>query len=288
LVDEIDAVITHVIRGDDHLTNAFRQTQLYRALDKEPPCFAHIPLIHGPDGAKLSKRHGALSVTEYRELGFLPEAVCNYLMRLGWSHGDAEIISREEAVAWFDLDGVGRAAARLDLAKLLSVNSHWLRQRSDEDLIELIRPWLARDGLVIDEVGEARLRAGMDGLKQRSRTLVELARGAAFYVRQRPLPLDDKAVKALEPPFGPALASLIEPLEALPNWEDEVIEAACRGQADQLGLPFGKLAQALRAALTGGTVSPSLFEIMRILGLQETTARIRDAAGAQRTGLATA
>jgi glutamyl-tRNA synthetase len=288
VVDDIDSGITHVIRGDDHLTNAFRQTQLYRALDAEPPHFAHIPLIHGPDGAKLSKRHGALSVTEYRELGFLPEAVCNYLMRLGWSHGDSEIISREEAIAWFDLDAVGRAAARLDFAKLLSVNSHWLRQRSDADLLELVRPRLEKEGLRIDEVGEERLRAGMNGLKQRARTLVELAHSAAFYVRDRPLPFDEKAAKALEPPYGPALASLVEPLESLSVWDEAGIEAACRAQSETLGLAFGKLAQALRAALTGGTVSPGLFEIMRILGPEETLARIRAAAAMPVTGPATA
>ena len=187
VVDDIDMGITHVIRGDDHLTNAFRQVQLYRALGAEPPRFAHIPLIHGPDGAKLSKRHGALSVTEYREMGLLPEAMRNYLLRLGWGHGDAEIITTEQAVAWFDLDGVGRAPARLDMAKLMSVNAHWLRERPDAELVALVRPRLEAMGLPVDAEGEARLLAGMAGLKQRARTLVELATSASFYVRPRPL-----------------------------------------------------------------------------------------------------
>jgi glutamyl-tRNA synthetase len=277
VVDDIDMGITHVIRGDDHLTNAFRQTQLYRALGHEPPRFAHIPLIHGPDGAKLSKRHGALSVTEYREMGLLPEALRNYLLRLGWAHGDAEIVSTEQAIAWFDLDGVGRAPARLDMAKLLSVNAHWLRERPDAELVELVRPRLERMGLTVDAEGERRLLAGMPGLKQRARTLVELADGAAFYVRPRPLPLDGKAAKVLEGPVRQGVGAVAERLARVEPWTDEAIEAACRETAEATDVPFGKLAQGLRAALTGTTVSPGLFEVLRVLGPAEAAARIGDA-----------
>ncbi len=198
VVDDIDMGITQVIRGHDHLTNTFRQVQLYRAIGREPPQFAHIPLIHGADGAKLSKRHGALSVTEYRELGFLPEAVRNYLLRLGWSHGDEEIISTEQAITLFDLAAVGRSPARFDLAKLTSVNAHYLRERPDRELAELIAPRLADAGLAPDPEGTRRLIAGMPGLKQRARTLVELAQSAAFYLRSRPISVDAKGRKVLD------------------------------------------------------------------------------------------
>jgi glutamyl-tRNA synthetase len=280
--DDIDMGITHVIRGDDHLTNAFRQTQLYKALGAEPPRFAHIPLIHGPDGAKLSKRHGALSVTEYREMGFLPEAMRNYLLRLGWAHGDEELVSTGRAAELFDLGGVGRAPARFDMAKLLSVNAHWMRERADADLVELVAPRLGAMGLAVGEEGRRRLLAGMPGLKQRARTLIELAESASFYVRQRPVPVDERARKALE--AGPALAALPEVAAALASvepWGDEAaLEAACRARAEAAGVPFGKLAQALRAALTGTAVSPGLFEVMRALGREETVGRIGDAASA--------
>jgi glutamyl-tRNA synthetase len=286
VVDDIDMGITDVIRGDDHLTNAFRQTQLYKALGAEPPQFAHIPLIHGPDGAKLSKRHGALSVTEYREMGFLPEAVRNYLLRLGWGHGDEEVIPLERAVEWFDLDAVGRAPSRFDMAKLLSLNAHWLRERPDGELAELVLPRLA--GLVgaePDAAGRERVAAGMGGLKQRARTLVELAAAAAFYVRPRPIPLDEKAAKALDDAGVRAAIGRLAAvaLRGVEPWEEAALEAACRAAAvAERGLGFGKLAQGLRAALTGAAVSPGLFEVMRALGRAETLGRLEDAAeGAQ-------
>jgi glutamyl-tRNA synthetase len=214
VVDDVDMGITHVIRGHDHLTNTFRQIQLYRAMGAALPRFAHIPLIHGPDGAKLSKRHGALSVTEYREMGFLPEAMRNYLLRLGWAHGDEELIATERAAELFDLGGVGRAAARFDMAKLLSVNAHWMRERADADLVGLVAPRLEAMGLPVDEEGRRRLLAGMPGLKQRARTVAELAESAAFYVRPRPLTVaDERARKALEE--GPAPAALPEVAAAL-------------------------------------------------------------------------
>jgi glutamyl-tRNA synthetase len=211
-------------------------------------------------------------------MGFLPEALRNYLLRLGWAHGDDEIISTEQAIAWFDLDGVGRAPARLDMAKLLSVNAHWLRERPDADLVALIRPRLERMGLSIDAGGERRLLAGMSGLKQRARTLVELAESAAFYVRPRPLLADARAAKALEGPVRHAVGALAERLAAVEPWTEQAIEAACREAAGALDVPFGKLAQGLRAALTGSTVSPGLFEVVRVLGPTETAARIEDAA----------
>ena len=278
VVDDIDMGITHVIRGDDHLTNAFRQTQLYLALGATPPRFAHIPLIHGPDGAKLSKRHGALAVTEYRQMGMLPEAMRNYLLRLGWGHGDEEILSTEAAVSLFDLDGVGRSPARFDMAKLLSVNAHWLRLRDDADLASLVEPFIAERGVTPDAAGRARLVAGMAGLKARARTLVELAGNAMIYVRPRPIPLDAKAAAILTAEMRGPLAELAAPLAILADWTEPAIESACRAAAEARGQGFGKLAQALRAALTGTTVSPGLFEVMRVLGRGEVLARIEDAA----------
>ena len=278
VVDDIDMGITHVIRGDDHLTNAFRQLQLYHALAATPPAFAHIPLIHGPDGAKLSKRHGALSVTEYREMGLLPEAMRNYLMRLGWAHGDHDIMTTAQAIEWFDISAVGRSPSRFDMAKLLSVNAHWLRERADGELVELVQPFLARLGITVEPRGRARLAAGMAGLKQRSRTLVELAQSAAFYVRPRPIPLDGRARDVLSAEVRDALRAAAGPLARLESWTEESIESTCRAHAGAVGLPFAKLAQGLRAALTGSLVSPGLFEIMRVLGRAEVLARLEDAA----------
>jgi glutamyl-tRNA synthetase len=278
VVDDIDMGITHVIRGHDHLTNTFRQIQLYQAIGAALPRFAHIPLIHGPDGAKLSKRHGALSVTEYREMGILPEAMRNYLLRLGWGHGDAEIVTLEQAVQWFDLSGVGRSPARFDMAKLLSLNAHYLRQRPDAELVELIRPRLAAMGCKLDEKAVRRLTLGMDGLKQRSRTLVELAESARFYVSPRPVAVDEKGRKVLDEAARAAIASLVKPLATVADWEENVLESVCRAHAGAAGIGFGKLAQPLRVALTGSTVSPGVFEVMRVLGRDEVLARIEDAA----------
>ena len=278
VVDDIDMGITHVIRGHDHLTNTFRQIQLYDAIGAEQPRFAHIPLIHGADGAKLSKRHGALSVTEYRELGFLPEAVRNYLLRLGWSHGDDEIITTDQAVALFDLGAVGRSPARFDLAKLTSLNAHYLRERPDVDLADMIAPRLAAVHLAPDDIGMRRLAHGMPGLKQRARTLVELAQSAAFYVRPRPIPLDEKGSTLLDGAARAALAAVVAPLRAAAEWSEATLEAVCRECAETAGIGFGKLAQPMRVALTGGTVSPGVFEIMAVLGPDETIGRIDDAA----------
>ncbi len=277
VVDDHDMGITHVIRGDDHLTNAFRQTQLYRACGWTPPVFAHIPLIHGADGGKLSKRHGARGGETYRHMGSLPEAMRNYLLRLGWSHGDDEIISTEQAVAWFSLESVGRSAARFDFAKLGSVNGHYMRQADDARLVDLILPLLAdKLGQALDVAERARLIAGMSGLKERAKTLVELADSAAFYVAPRPIATDDKAAKALEGDALEHLAAFGRTIAGLEVWNQERLEQAARVYAENTGLKLGKLAQPVRAAVTGSTVSPPIFEVMQVLGKAETLARIND------------
>ena len=275
VVDDHDMGITHAIRGDDHLTNAFRQTQLFLALGWAPPQYAHIPLIHGPDGAKLSKRHGALGVGEYREMGFLPEAMRNYLLRLGWSHGDDEIIPTAQAIAWFDLEHVGRSAARFDMDKLLSLNGHYIREADDERLVELILPRLfARGDCSLDEEGQRRLAAGMPGLKSRARTLNELADNAAFYVRRGPLQPDVKAAKLLTPEAQARLARLRAALEGQSDWSAPAIEEAVRRFAEAEDAKLGDVAQPLRAALTGSSASPPIFEVMAVLGRAETLRRI--------------
>ena len=274
VVDDHDMAITHVIRGDDHFTNAFRQTQIYRGLGWTAPEFAHVPLIHGPDGAKLSKRHGALGVDAYRDMGYLPEALRNYLLRLGWAHGDDEIISTAQAIEWFDLDAVGRAPARFDFAKLGSVNAHYLRARPDAELVALIEPRL---GIPLDAAQRERLAKAMAGLKPRASTLVELAEIAHFYVAPRPIPIHDKAKALLDPAARARLAKLL-PALAKVEWTETTIEAAVRQAAEAERQKLGALAQPLRAALTGSTASPGIFEVMAVLGRAETLARISDVA----------
>ncbi|MCC6469313.1 MAG: glutamate--tRNA ligase [Alphaproteobacteria bacterium] len=279
VVDDIDMGITHVIRGDDHLTNAFRQVQLYRAIGATPPEFAHIPLIHGPDGAKLSKRHGALGVDAYRDMGYLPEAMRNYLLRLGWGHGDDEIISTEQAIQWFDLDGVGRAPSRFDFGKLDNLNGHYLREAQDARLAALIAPKVvAKLGRAVDAHAIARIQRGMAGLKQRARTLVELADNAAFYARSRPIAPDEKAARLLTPEARAMLGRLAPEFAALAGWDEETIEAAVRSFAEAEKIGLGKVAQPLRAALAGATTSPGIFEVMAVLGREESLGRIADQA----------
>jgi glutamyl-tRNA synthetase len=276
VVDDHDMAITHVIRGDDHLNNAFRQTQIYRALSWSVPDFAHVPLIHGPDGAKLSKRHGALGVDAYRDMGYLPEALRNYLLRLGWSHGDAEIISTAEAIEWFDLGSIGRAPARFDFAKLGSLNGHYLRETDDARLVTLAAPLIERTlKRALTEPQRERLIAAMPGLKPRAKTLVELAEIAHFYVVDRPIPMEDKA-KAL---LAPAKQLLEELAAALQDcvWDAATLEAAVRAYAESHGLKLGAAAQPLRAALTGSAASPPIFEVMAVLGRDESLARLADA-----------
>jgi len=280
VVDDHDMGITHVIRGADHLTNAFRQTQIYRALGWAEPIFAHVPLIHGPDGAKLSKRHGALGVEAYRDMGYLPEALRNYLLRLGWGHGDAEIISTEQAIEWFDLDAVGQAAARFDFVKLANLNGHYIREASDSRLEELITPRLETAlGRGLDGTERARLIAAMPGLKMRAKTLVELADNGRFYVQRRPIPRDPKADTLLTPDARKLLSEL-SPKLAASRWEAGSLEETVRHQADSLGLKLGALAQPLRVALSGSTTSPPIFEVMAVLGREETLGRLADAVNA--------
>jgi len=276
VVDDHDMGVTHVIRGDDHLNNAFRQAQVFKAMGWDLPVFAHIPLIHGPDGAKLSKRHGALGVDAYRDMGFLPEAVRNYLLRLGWGHGDDEIIATEQAIEWFDLAGVGRSPSRFDMAKLTNLNGHYLRAADDARLVDLVAERLAKNhDLAVGQPGRARLLAGMAGLKERAKDLNELAENSVFYVRDGAQPLNAKAEKLLDGDGRRQLAALAATLAGLEPWDEMALEAAVRAQAEAAGVKLGKVAQPLRAALTGSNASPGLFEVMRILGREETLARLR-------------
>jgi glutamyl-tRNA synthetase len=273
VVDDHDMAITHVIRGDDHLTNAFRQMQIYQAMGWEPPRFAHIPLIHGPDGAKLSKRHGAQSVVEFREQGFLPEALCNYLLRLGWGHGDAEVLSREEAIRLFDLDGVGRAASRMDYAKLTHLNAVWIRQADDERLAADVAERLGRAGALAPEA-RARIRALMPALKERARTLADLASSASFLARAPAPPLEAKAQALLTPAARDMLAELAAVLAAT-EFTPPALDSCLRAFAAARGEKLGSVAQPLRAALTGSTSSPPIDAVLAVLGRDETLSRIR-------------
>jgi glutamyl-tRNA synthetase len=272
VVDDHDMGITHVIRGDDHLTNTFRQIQVFKAMDWDLPRFAHMPLIHGADGAKLSKRHGAVNLLEFREQGFLPEAVFNYLLRLGWACGDAEILSRGEAIALFDLDGVGRSASRMDYVKLTQLNGVWLRRADDERLTQDVVARLTKAGLDADSAVD-RIRALMPGLKERAKTLVELADSAAFLVRRMPLEFEPKAQALLTDEAKTTLQSLSSALSAT-DWQPASLDAALRLYAENAGRKLGQVAQPLRAALTGSTTSPPIDQTLAALGRDEALARI--------------
>ncbi len=283
VVDDHDMGVTHVIRGDDHLNNAFRQLALIRALDAveggwPDPVYAHIPLIHGSDGAKLSKRHGALGVDAYRdELGMLPEAVDNYLLKLGWGHGDDEFIGHEQAIEWFDLGGIGRGPARFDLKKLESVNGHYIRLADDARLVHLIAPRIAK---ALDrpptDADRALLHRGMAELKLRAKDLDELAASSLFYLRTRPLPMDAGAQKLLDDPAASAVLTAVRLAFDGVEWTTAAIEAAVRQVAEAHGLKLGKVAQPLRAAVTGSATSPGLFEVLELLGRDESLGRIDD------------
>jgi len=285
VVDDHDMGITHVIRGDDHLNNGARQTQIYQALDWTVPVMAHIPLIHGPDGSKLSKRHGALGVDAYRAMGYLPAAMRNYLVRLGWSHGDHEIFSTEEMIAAFDLPQIGRSPARFDFVKLESLNGHYIRQTPDADLLaelEQLLPHLAGGAELKAKLGaglRSRLLAAMPGLKERAKTLVELIDSAGFLFADRPIALDDKA-KALMTDEARALIKAVLPdLEAVDPWSAAGAEEAVRTFAERAGVKLGAIAQPLRIALTGRVTSPGIFDVLTVLGKAESLARLRDQAG---------
>jgi len=263
--------VTHIIRGDDHLNNAFRQLAIIKAMGWPVPTYAHVPLIHGHDGAKLSKRHGALGVDAYRdEMGFLPEAVSNYLLRLGWGHGDDEIISREQAIEWFDLSGVGKSPSRFDTKKLLNLNGHYIREADDARLADLILPKLPagadRDLLI----------RAMPELKARAQDLNQLAEGSEFLFKVRPLAMTEKAVELLDAEARQLLAAAHKALSLVENWDMESVETVIRTVAEEAEVKLGKLAQPLRAALTGSNTSPGIFDVLVLLGRTEALARIAD------------
>lgn len=278
VVDDHDMGVTHIVRGDDHLNNAFRQLAIIRAMGWPEPDYAHVPMILGPDGAKLSKRHGALGVDAYRhELGILPEALFNYLLRLGWGHGDDEIISREQAIAWFDLDGVGRSPSRFDMKKLENLNGHYIREADDDRLARLVMPRVERLMGRPPEPGALDLlREAMGHLKPRARDLNELAEGALFLFEKRPLDMDERAAALLEGAARERLASLHAILSGLDRWSSDGAEEAVRAFALEEGVKLGELAQPLRAALTGRATSPGIFDVLVLLGREESLGRIAD------------
>jgi glutamyl-tRNA synthetase len=277
VVDDHDMAVSHVIRGDDHLNNAFRQTQIYRALDWPIPQFAHVPLIHGPGGTKMSKRHGAVGIDAYRDLGYLPEAMRNYLMRLGWSHGDHEVISTEQAITWFDLDAVGRAPARFDSAKLDNLSGHYIRIAADERLSDLVAQRFEKMlGQPLSGPHRARLLRAMPELKLRPKTLAELASNALFLVKPRPIRADEEASKLITSETRRRLAALAQRLDRT-AWQAAALEGCIREFAAEQGVNLAVVAQPLRAALTGSTASPGIFEVMEVLGREETLGRIADA-----------
>ena len=317
VVDDHDMGVTNVIRGVDHLTNTARQTQVYNAMGWSLPKFAHIPLVHGADGAKLSKRHGAQGTDDYRAMGYLPAALRNYLSRLGWSHGDDEIFSTAQAIEWFEVADVGKSAARFDFAKLADLNGNYIRQTPDAEIIGHLEACLASIGTLAElsttvdpkaparpdlalmkevaavrpdlqsgpalaeafaRVGRAKISAAIPSLKERARTLPELAAGLLYLLAQRPLKLDDKAAKLIDADAKTALTALIARFEAAETWEATALEAIVREHAEEHGLKLGKVAQPLRAALTGRAVSPPVFDVMAVLGRDEALARLKDQA----------
>jgi len=275
VVDDHDMGVTHVIRGDDHLTNAARQSLIYRAMGWDVPVFAHIPLIHGPDGAKLSKRHGALGVEAYRDMGYLPAAMRNYLARLGWGHGDDEYFDDAQAQAWFDLSAIGKAPARLDFAKLADLNGRWMRDSDDAALVAEIERLFAaqhRDPLSLPQ--RTKLVQAMPGLKQRAKTLVELIDSAYYILGATPITPDDKALKLLTSEARTLLGKLTPRLQDVSEWTSEALENVVRAFADEAGVKLGAVAQPLRAALTGRATSPGVFDVLVTLGRDESLARI--------------
>ena len=286
VADDHDMGVTHVIRGDDHLTNAGRQTLIYQGMGWALPVFVHLPLIHGPDGAKLSKRHGALGVDAYRAMGYLPAAMRNYLVRLGWSHGNDEMFSTEQLIEWFDFDAVGRSPSRFDFAKLENLNGHYIREEPAVVLLAKVRASyteMRRHKPSIPQFKTEQdwslLAAALPGLKERAKTLVELVEGAAFLVAQRPLRYDDGAARILNADAVGHLRALLPAFDSVTDWSAASLEAAVRSYAEQNGLKLGKIAQPLRAALTGSGVSPPIFDVLQVLGRAEALGRIADCTG---------
>ena len=282
VVDDHDMNVTHIIRGDDHLTNGARQKHIYEALGWNVPIMAHIPLIHGPDGSKLSKRHGALGVDAYRAMGYLPAAMRNYLVRLGWAHGDQEIFTTEEMIAAFDLAAIGRSPARFDFAKLENLNGHYIRATADADLLaamEELLPHIAGGQELASKMTPAlrsKLLTAMPALKERAKTLVELFDSTRFLWASRPLDLNDQAKALLTPEAKSCTTALLPELATIEDWTPEAIETVVRGYAERAGLKLGAVAQPLRAALTGRTTSPPIFDVLAVLGKDESLARLRD------------
>jgi glutamyl-tRNA synthetase len=282
VVDDHDMGVTHIIRGDDHLNNGARQTQIYQALGWTVPVMAHIPLIHGPDGSKLSKRHGALGVDAYRAMGYLPVAMRNYLVRLGWAHGDQEIFSTEEMIKAFDLPQVGRSPARFDFTKLESLNAHYMRGTPDADLVvamEQILTFVAGGQELASKMTPAlrdKLVAAMPGLKERAKTLVELFESSRFIWASRPLSLDEQAKTVLTAEAKATLAAIVPRLSSLAEWTAGTTETVLRAYAEEAGIKLGAVAQPLRAALTGKATSPPIFDVLAVLGKDESLARLRD------------
>jgi glutamyl-tRNA synthetase len=276
VVDDFDMGITHVIRGDDHLNNAARQLQIIHAMGWPEPVYGHLPLIHGPDGAKLSKRHGALAVEAYRDMGYLPETMRNYLLRLGWSHGNDEIIPTAQAIEWFNLENIGRSPARLDFKKLDNLNAHYMRAMDDAALADEVAAVLARETppRVLSAAAKSRLIAAMPGLKERAKTTLELAQSGEFLFTNGPRHLDEAAQKLLPNEARGTLGQVLPKLEAT-DWTGPALEAAARAFAEAGGLKLGQVAQPLRAALTGKANSPPLFEMMTVLGREESLIRLR-------------
>ncbi len=281
VVDDHDMGVTHIIRGDDHLTNAARQSQIYAALGWDVPVFAHVPLIHGPDGAKLSKRHGALGAEAYRAMGYLPAAMRNYLVRLGWSHGDDEIFTTEQLINWFNIDGIGKAPARFDFAKLKNINAHYLRTTDDKDLVKHIQEiWDEIDEIELPPLAEisdekwSTLETGLYALKERANTLIELIHSSNFILSDAPLALDKKAEKVLDDTGREHLSNLLPMLEACEDWSLDSVEKIIKGYIEENGFKFPKVAQPIRAALTGSTNAPSIYDLLIIVGKREAISRI--------------
>jgi glutamyl-tRNA synthetase len=285
VVDDHDTDITHIIRGDDHLTNAARQLHIYQALGWEVPAMAHVPLIHGPDGAKLSKRHGALGVDAYRAMGYLPKALRNYLVRLGWSQGDKEFFTTEEMIAAFDLPQIGRSPARFDFVKLENMNGHYIRAANDEDLLSALEqalPYLPEGNALLSKLDSSmreKLHAAMPGLKERAKTLVELLEGAKFLFSERPLALDAKAASLLDARARKNIAALIPRLAVLADWKAARLEGIVRDYVVENKIKLGDAAQPLRAALTGKATSPGIFDVLEVLGREESLGRLQDQVG---------
>jgi len=277
VVDDHDMGVTHVIRGDDHLNNAARQSLIYDALDWSRPTFAHIPLIHGPDGAKLSKRHGAQAVHEYAEMGYLPEAMRNYLARLGWAHGDDELFGDDQAREWFDLSGVGKAPARLDFDKLAHVNAHWMRLADDDRLAKAVLDTHLSRGHALADNDELHLQRAMPFVKDRAKTVLELADHTAFVLRQRPLRIYDKALPLLSGESGERIARLRDRLRLFASWDVFALETELKAFAEEEAVGFGKIGPAVRAALTGDGVSPDIARTLAALGREESLGRLDDA-----------